>query len=33
LARVGVEKKNQQAAEQAAPELAVAIGLALRGLE
>jgi len=33
LARVGVEKKYQQVVERVAPELTVAIGLALRGLE
>lgn len=33
LARVGVEKKYEKIAEEVSPELAVAIGLALRGME
>lgn len=33
LARIGVEKKHEQIAKEVAPELTVAIGLALRGLE
>lgn len=33
LARIGIEKKHLPVLEEAAPELAVAIGLAMRGLE
>jgi len=33
LARIGVKKEHREVAEEVAPELTVAIGLALRGLD